>query len=484
MVAPFTIEAMRDRGSVAEIGCLILLLGYLVWVPLPFGSASDAALTPLVVPPLVLCAIAGVVASRGAVPIAATRAGRLWMAGGALLLGEIALQLVPLPLPLLRLLSPESARMWGAADRIAALAGLAERSFHPITIDPRATAVELFRVAAYLATFITAMAVVRTRNRRMALVLVLVAMAIFETAYAAREAALGRYEIWGWKNTLIFNRATGTFVNPNHFGHYEAILLPLAVLLCALAWHTAAAPGAPARQRIAMLIEKRFALFGFGAIAALACVAGMLISQSRGAILATVGGFAAVGAIASGRRHAATRAVLIVLAGVAVFTGVFVLLARGGEAKHLEETDVSTLLGRRSAMHAAYRIWVAFPLFGSGAGTFESLAPKFQDPDDDERIANHAHDDYAETLATTGAVGFLLAFVPLMGGMAALARATFGARAAATIWRRRAFCAAALTSIAIALIHAFVDFNFYIPANPATLAAIAGAAAAVREPAR
>ena len=45
---------MRDRETVAEIACLIGLLGYLVWVPLPFGSASDSALTAFVVPPLLL----------------------------------------------------------------------------------------------------------------------------------------------------------------------------------------------------------------------------------------------------------------------------------------------------------------------------------------------------------------------------------------------------------------------------------------------
>ena len=59
--------------------------------------------------------------------------------------------------------------------------------------------------------------------------------------------------------------------------------------------------------------------------------------------------------------------------------------------------------------------------------------------------------------------------------------AAFGKAAAESSWRRRAFCAAALTSIAVALVHALVDFNFYIPANPATLAAIAGAAVSVRE---
>src|SRR5207244_9768526 len=110
------------------------------------------------------------------------------------------------------------------------------------------------------------------------------------------------------------------------------------------------------------------------------------------------------------------------------------------------------------------------------------LAPRWQGPAE-TTIANHAHNDYAEALATTGTVGFLLGFVPLMGGTAALARNAFSARAAAhPSWRRRAFCVAALTSIVIALLHALVDFNFYIPANAVTLAAIAGAAAGIRRP--
>src|SRR3954451_3276987 len=113
---------MRRRATVAEISCLTLLLGYLIWVPLPFGSASDAALTPLVVPAL-LCALAAALASRFTLA-GATAAGRIWLFGGALSLAFTALQLLPLPMPLLRFASPESARMWGAADRIAALAGL------------------------------------------------------------------------------------------------------------------------------------------------------------------------------------------------------------------------------------------------------------------------------------------------------------------------------------------------------------------------
>jgi O-antigen ligase len=98
-----------------------------------------------------------------------------------------------------------------------------------------------------------------------------------------------------------------------------------------------------------------------------------------------------------------------------------------------------------------------------------------------EIIYNHAHDDYAEILGTTGALGFLVSFVPLLGGFVALTRNAFAADGEPMSWRRRAFKTAALTSIAIAMLHALVDFNFFIPANPITLAAIAGAAVVAKE---
>jgi putative inorganic carbon (hco3(-)) transporter len=472
---------MRDRGSVAEIICFTFLLAYLVWVPLPFGSASDGALTPLVVPPLLLASAAVMIMSRRP-GLQLTRPGRLWTAGALLFTVFIALQLVPLPGPLLRAISPESARLWSAADRVAALAGAGPASIHalhPISVDPAATAVQLFRIAAYAGTFIAAMFVARTKNRRLTMVFVLALMVIFEAVYAIREAVMQRYEIWGWKNTLIYDRATGTFVNPNHFAHYAAIILPFGVFLCAYAWHTAA-PGAPVRRRLVVLFERRFVLLGLGAAAIVAAAAAILVAQSRGAMLATVTGFAAVGAIASGRRRAAARAGLIALAVIALFAGVYFVMGRATDSRHLGERDSTSLQGRRSSVLSAFRIWTDFPLFGSGAGTFQNLSPRAQD-ENGEVIQNHAHNDYAETLATTGAIGFLLAFVPLLGGTAALVRYAFGARRSESSWRRRAFYTAALTSIAIALAHAMVDFNFYIPANPVTLAAIAGAAASVRE---
>jgi len=472
---------MRESAlSGLDLGLFVLLLAFLVWVPMPFGSASDASQLPLIIPPLFLCALAALVRSMREKPFALTHPGRIWTAGGVLFACVIGVQLIPMPLPVLRVLSPQSAAIWDRAMRVASLAGVTAPTLHPITIDPSTTALHLFRTLAYLATFLSATILVRDMVRRTVMASVLAGVAVFEAVYAVNEQTLGRYAIWGWKNTLIFGRATGTFVNPNHFAHYAAILLPMALYLSAYAWHTAAPAGALLGRRIVKLMEKRFAPFACGLIAALACIVGVLVSESRGAVLAIIGGFAIVGGIASSGRRAVLRGALLAIAVTIAIVITILVLGRTETVSRIEESRTSQLASRRASVLGALRIWKMFPLFGSGAGTFQDVVLMTR-ATSTEVVANHAHDDYAEILATTGALGFMIALVSLVGGFAALARNAFGDHGEPMSWRRRAFKAAALTSIAIAMIHALVDFNFFIPASPITLAAIAGAAVVAKE---
>src|SRR5258706_11580140 len=259
--------------NTAELGLFALLLAFLIWVPMPFGSASDASQPPLIIPALLICAAAALLRSMRQPPLAQTRPGRLWIAGGVLFVLVIALQLVPLPMPVLRLLSPQSAAIWGRASRLAGLAGVQTSALHPITIDPEQTALHFYRVLAYFATFLSSMILVRDNMRRTVLAFVLACMGVFEALYAVHESVSGRYAIWGWKNTLIFGRATGTFVNPNHFAHYAAIVLPMPLYLSAYAWHTAAPAGPPFGKRLFKLVERRFVPFAFGLLAALGGIA-------------------------------------------------------------------------------------------------------------------------------------------------------------------------------------------------------------------
>jgi O-antigen ligase len=452
-------------------------LAYLCWLPLPFGSVTERAQPPLIAGALVICALAALAVRGEGRP----SLFRFWSLAAILFLAVAALELVPLPDALLGLLSPEALRTWRDADHVAALAGVAAPArFHPLTVDPQTTSLHLFRVAAYFAIFLAAALLFRRRRHRVALAMALGATALFETLYGIRELVLGRHAIWGWVNGLIFNnRVFGTFVNPNHFAHYAAIVMPLGVYLSAQAWHDAAPDGAPLGRHIVRLMEKRFFRFACGAAIAIACLAAIVLAQSRGALVAAGGGFAVVGAMASGPRHALRRALLIAVALGAI--GLVVVFLSGWKvAARLQEPELATFGGRAVPVKAALELWKRFPLFGTGLGTFGEMSSMTY-AGSPEVISNHAHDDYVEVLATTGIVGLLAALIPFFTGYAALIRATFGVQAAELTWARRAFQAAALTSLTAALIHALIDFNFFIPANPATLAAIAGTAAALRE---
>jgi O-antigen ligase len=454
-------------------------------LPLPFGSVTERAQVPLVIGALVICALAALARAsatgRGSLaPLGMIPAFRFWLAGGLLFTIVVAVQLVPLPDALLGVVSPQSLRLWSDAERVAALAGLgAPAAAHPISVDPELTAAHLFRVLAYLAIFLSTALLMRRYRQRAALAFVLGATAVFEAAYGIREAALQRYSIWGWANKVIFNRVTGTFVNPNHFAHYAAIVMPLGVYLAAQAWHDAAPSSAPWRRRLVRLFEKQLIRFGCGVVIAFACLVAILVAQSRGALIAAVAGFSITGAAAGGRRHAMRRGVLIGVAGAALVL-VIVLLLGLKISSRFQEPETATLGGRGVTVGAAFALWKRFPLFGTGLGTFAEVS-SMTGIGTAEILINHAHDDYAEIAATTGIAGLVVALVPLFAGYAALLRATFGGAGEELTWTRRAYQTAALTSITIALVHALIDFNFFIPANPATLAAIAGAAVPLRE---
>jgi hypothetical protein len=479
------------RIETAEWAMLAILLAWLIWIPLPYGSVVEVAQVPLIAVPLAIGFLAAMTRLAARRPLAIGRPLAIWAGGAAVFALLVALQIAPLGETLVSAISPAAARIWADARALYSLSmDVPPRGFpraFTLSIAPNATRLQLFRFLGYLASFLASAVLMRTHRRRAALAATLCLSAAIQVLYGVREAALRRYEIWGWKNTLIFNRVTGTFVNPNHFAHYLALVIPMAAFLIVAAWYQAnRTPRPRLGEGIARLAERQLPLAVLGAFAVLTCLCGILVAQSRGALLATIVGcgVAAAGLLTRGRRRGRWAGLFVRFGAAAALAGLllFGLITFLGQERTIErfrpnEVEQETAVGRIIGIKTALAIWDAFPIFGSGLGTFDEVALSYQTADL-TRIYNHAHCDYAEILATTG-TGFLIAFVTIAAGYVWLWRATFGTPPQSR--RTRAFLVAAMASITIALIHALFDFNFFIPANPATLAVIAGAAVAMRE---
>src|SRR5438270_18576 len=261
--------------NAVELAFFVALLAFLVWVPMPFGSASDASQPALILPPLLICCAAALLRASRKAALLLTRPGRIWTVGGVLFVLRIALQFLP--------------------------------------------------------------------------------MALYVSAYV---------------------------------------------------WHTAAPAGATFGRRFVKLVERRFFPFAFGILAALGCATAVLMSESRGALLALIGGFAIVGAMASDRKNAVLRGILIAVGLSAAIVATLLVLRLPGTVARSETSQTSQVEARRDSIVAGFRIWQMFPLFGSGAGTYPDVVLMTRATSGDT-LANHAHDDYAEILGTTGSLGFV-----------------------------------------------------------------------------
>ena len=214
-----------------------------------------------------------------------------------------------------------------------------------------------------------------------------------------------------------FMRAYGTFEQPNPYGGYLGLTLPLALgLVCAAV--------VPQGRRI----SGRWLSWagGTGALMALALV----MSWSRGAWL---GFAAAVGAMivaiaARSGRAAVLGVVLAVLLAYLLLTGGFSLLPSSLvqrftdflpylgvlDVRGAEVTDANfAVLERMAHWQSAVAMWTDHPWLGVGIGNYEAAYPDYALPQWPLALG-HAHNYYLNIGAETGAIGFL-AYLLLLG---------------------------------------------------------------------
>ncbi len=496
-----------DRWVLRALQAMVLL------VPLCLGGRHTLALA--IGCPLVLALLAVTLRARRAREHAPHGPG---IAVLAALVGLALVTTMPMPPALIELLSPATARLY--AETLPGWPdGGGWSAWRPLAIDPYGVWSELARWSLGIGVFAVAVAYPWTGdgadNEARADVVaplvatVLVGGVVLAILGFAQQVAGNGSVLWISDVDEATGRASGPFVNPNHFAAWLEMVLPLALAVFVAAFgrvrrsiqraaESGRRLGVPARRAwaSALIAQQRRLLTPLLALAALLVMgAAHAASGSRGgtaALLVGMGVTAAGLASRMGRGHGRVRrAAPVVLAGVLVLAsaGSLVLwtMAEGDAPGTLASEDVDVNLSSRLAVMAAgWGVVRDHALVGTGAGSWLHAFRPYQQPPVDGGIWDHAHNDYLEFAADMGIAGvaLALAFVVLV---ARAARRRDGAGRdrrppgfEVADWRAALGEHSALRwgiagGIAAIAVHSLVDFGLRMPGNLVLLMLLAGA---------
>jgi O-antigen ligase len=379
-----------------------------------------------------------------------------------LLPAYVLLQAVPLPVALLRVLSPARAQAVKALEPIGA-----KLRFASLSVSPARTFQHFLLVCGYVIVFL----VVRELTWRFGDSRWLAIWPI--VAIGALEAGLGLLQYFCGTGEQV---GRGTYANRDHYAGFLEMALPFAVMY----------PVALLRRRRSRghsPLAPSLAACGVWALAGV-MFAGIVHSFSRMGFIAALCSLFVMGTLAFGARQlswvarsrkrqagAVGLVAALVLAGF-VFLPPDKLILRFAQ---IASVAGLTAEGRINLWAETIPLIRAYPFFGCGLGGYETAFWRFKVSGvlvtDD-----FAHNDYLQLLAELGLVGFMIGAALAFSVVRIAVRRAVGSADP----QERYFALAGAGALAAILLHSLVDFNMYIPANAMLLAWIAGMIAGIR----
>jgi O-antigen ligase len=466
------------------------ILAALVFSPLAFGSVEPAAYSLLNLIAIVLFALWSIDWFFCKGPLDMLGIKKHWFllpVVGFLLL--VALQVISLPLALVRLLSPSRVAFlekmnWGIFGQ--GPAGSLP-SHLTLSIDPYLTSLALVNFACLFLFFLLMLNVLESSKSAVAptaaengsaqdsveqssysfyhvLVFTLVGLGFLIALFGIAQKLSGTHEIYWLRKITRYEHIMGPFVNRNHFAGYLEMTFGLTLGL--------------------VLFFKRDAGYRLLlAFAALIMGGAIIFSGSRGGVLSLFFQLVCAGIIALSHVWAsrsahdgsgylgALRRYSIPLAIPVLVIAIILLVSYIGPESILGRFHEKTTGDERLAVWKdTASIGRDFAIVGSGFGTFRSVLPHYQSRDYFYQYLQ-AHNDYAQLFSETGLLGFALLIVGfgagLIRGLRKLGAFLKGGPLSKDSERQfiNAAKLGALLGIIAICLHSFYDFNLQLPSN-------------------
>ena len=446
----------EDRWDQAVRGLLLALLAFM---PLAFGAveAWSEEVVVLLVAAMSVCFVVRAVTS------ASFRLVWTWAYVPLLLfLVAVVVQLVPLPVSVVRLISPNTVAR--KLELLGDLPGAQETlSRLTITFYPHATKHDLRLVLAVVSVFIIAL---NTLRRPEHITRLLLGISIIGACFAVLTVAqnlFGNGKIYWIVPTPLSSQAhSGPFVNHSHYSQYMNLSVGAAVGLMLMKIREGYRHRRVTAETIAEYLSSPEAknVWLLGAFV-LVGISSVFISMSRGGVISVLVAGAFTAFVLSLRGSLKGSGWIMVLMALGAFVCVLYI---GFDAVY----DRLATLGNLSALGSdRWQIvkdiavaWTRFPILGTGLGTHAVVYPEF-DRSTIPALATHAENEYAQTAEEMGLAGLLC-----LVAFAIIVWVNYGRAVKRT--NRSAICMVAYGlgyGLVAIMVHSLSDFGQHVPAN-------------------
>lgn len=374
----------------------------------------------------------------------------------------VCLQLLPLPLHVLRILNPNGVELLQRLSPAFAFSPGA----HELSVWPPATKIALVLFGSFALLLIgTSNLISAVGGRRIAEIVLIIGVLMAVIGIIQRPLYAGK--IYGfWTPQQAGSSPFGPFVNRNHFAGWMLMALPLA-LGCVCASLAKAMRGVRPGWR------DRFLWFSSSEasklILALAGIAVMAISlvltMSRSGMASLAAAFAITGWFAFRRLEGRSRKVIATAYLVLL---PLLLVAWAGVDTLADRFSEANWHGRSGAWLDAIATFKRHWLTGTGLNTYQMTNLVYQQHDKARAFVSSAHNDYLQLAAEGGVVLVCTIGISILIFVRDVRRRFAEDGESSAYWIR----AGAVTSLVAIALQEMVEFSLQIPGNAALFAVV------------